>query len=282
MPSRVLQHGFAATTESAGLEPGTWADVSLHGQFLLDLEFLLRCAPTSGTASCLYCKSPPYLKEIAQQFPWIHFYAFEHTYPAPEYDPAQPLITTASQLTVQVDFNRTMSSDKFTKDMARTMGERCARDRESLLLICHGQDSMRQIALQVLMRPSYALLDVCCPIPAEYLEGDLILPIFLPNNKAFLCIVAKQHAKGRAYDSALLQTEIGQTRLHKKNISRFILTLCTNRLLPARPARHPVLRRGVQGRDSRRVRQIHAQVPQLPAGAGQGLPAQRRRHPVGV
>jgi hypothetical protein len=102
MPLRVLQHGQAGTMESVGLEPGTWKDVAQHGQFLLDLEFLLRCAPTSGTASCIYCKSPPYLEQIARQFPWIHFYVFGHVYPTPEYDPAQPDLACSGPLTVQV------------------------------------------------------------------------------------------------------------------------------------------------------------------------------------
>jgi hypothetical protein len=207
MPLRVLQHGCAGDMDSVGLVPGAWSDVAQHGQFLLDLEFLLRCAPASGTSSCIYCKSPPYLKTIADHFPWIHFYAYEQ--PADEYDPAQPDITRPSQFTVQVEHNRTMSCLEFTKDMARTMGERSARDRESLLLICHGLDSMRQVALQVLMRPVYALLDVCGPIPAEYLEGDLILPIFIPKDKVFLGLVARQNAKGRAYDPSLLVREVG-------------------------------------------------------------------------
>ena len=58
MPLRVLQHGFAGTMPSVGLEPGKWADVAQHGQFLMDLEFLLRYSPRSGTGSCVYCKSP--------------------------------------------------------------------------------------------------------------------------------------------------------------------------------------------------------------------------------
>jgi len=169
MPLRVLQHGFSGATESVGLEPGRWSDVAAHGQFLLDLEFLLRCAPASGTASCVYCKSPAYLREIAQQFPWIHFYAFEHAHAVPEYDPAQPALACSVPLTVQVvplsacfhpgqgadgrggqvEFNKTTSAQEFTKEMARTMGERSAREREGLLMICHGFDSVRQLALQV-------------------------------------------------------------------------------------------------------------------------------------
>ena len=65
------------------------------------------------------------------------------------------------------------------------MGERSGRDRESLLMVCHGVDPVRQLALHVLMRPSYSFLDICGPIPVDYLDGELILPLFLPNNKVF-------------------------------------------------------------------------------------------------
>jgi hypothetical protein len=78
MPARILEHGRAGTTDCVGLEGGTWNDVSVQGQFLIDLEFLTRYShPSSGT--CVYCKSPPYLAEIAAQFPWLHFYAYQHT-----------------------------------------------------------------------------------------------------------------------------------------------------------------------------------------------------------
>ena len=94
--------------------------------------------------------------------------------------------------------------------MARTMGERSARDRESLLMICHCQDPIRQMALQVLMRPQYALLDVCGAIPVDYLDGDLILPIYIPNNKIFVGLVVRQGAGGRVYDPAVFLGEIGE------------------------------------------------------------------------
>jgi hypothetical protein len=121
-----------------------------------------------------------------------------------------------------------MSAQEFTKEMARTMGERCAREREGLLMICHGLDTVRQLvlqvpsplfpavharvtgpALQVLMRPSYALLDVCGVIPVDYLEGDLILPLYLPNNKIYVGLVARQDARSREYDPAVFVGEIG-------------------------------------------------------------------------
>ena len=222
MPLRVLQHGLAATTPSVGLEPGNWGDVKQHGQFLIDLEFLLRYGPRSGTASCVVCKSPPYLLELAHQFPWIHFYVFEHkAKPSQEeYDPAAPNIVCSAPLTVQVEFNRTTSGMEFTKEMARSMGDRSVRDRESLLMICHGQDSVRQLALHVLMRPSHSLLDVNGLIPADYLDGELVLPLFLPNNKIFACLVAKQHAKCKTYDAALYLGEIGDNSCHTGLFSR--------------------------------------------------------------
>lgn len=102
MSFRTLQHGFFGSTPSVGLETGTWDDVATHGQFLIDLEFLLRHCPRTGTASCVYCKSPAYLQEIAQQFPWVHFFVFEHRPEPPEYDPAQPNLVCSAPPTVQV------------------------------------------------------------------------------------------------------------------------------------------------------------------------------------
>jgi len=208
MPMRVLQHGFAATTEDTGLEPGRWHDVCTHGQFLIDVEFLTRCSPRSGTASCIYCKSPQYLSEIAPLFPWIHFYTYEHRFQQPEYDPCQPELTHASQPSVQIDYNRTMSTTEFTKDMARSMGQR--PDRDSLLMICHGQDAVRQLALHVLTQPAYTLMDICGVIPVDYLDGELILPINLPNNKIFACLVAQQSARCKTYDPCTYKAEIGE------------------------------------------------------------------------
>ncbi len=99
---------------------------------------------------------------------------------------------------------------EFTKEMARTMGERGARERESLLMICHGQDAVKQLVYHVLMRPSYSFLDVCGTIPMDYLEGELILPVYIPNNKIFLGLIASQHAKCKSYDPETFIGEIGE------------------------------------------------------------------------
>jgi hypothetical protein len=101
MVSRVLNHGQAATTDSVGLEPGTWNDVSVHGQFLIDLEFLTRYTHPSG-GICVYCKCPPYLAEIATQFPWLHFYAYQQTQDHAEYDPSQPAMEAPVSVQVRL------------------------------------------------------------------------------------------------------------------------------------------------------------------------------------
>lgn len=296
---RVLQHGFAATTPSVGLEPGKWGDVKLHGQFLIDLEFLLRYGPRSGTASCVMCKSPPYLLELAHQFPWIHFYVFEHTAKPDEYDPANPEMVCSTPSTVQVhagtpasverpikpvfcpqvEFNRTTSGMQFTKEMARTMGERSGRERESLLMICHDQDPIRQLVLHALMRPSHSLLDLNGTIPVDYLDGEIILPLFLPNNKIFACLVASQHAKCKTYDPELYLGEMGASmRLRAPSLH----TDPRPRLLSGHHAGLGGLRRVQQGHDRGGVRAQHPCLPRMLSRHPQDGAPGHDRPPMGV
>jgi hypothetical protein len=68
---------------------------------------------------------------------------------------------------------------------------------------------MRQLALQILMRPSYALLDICGPVPPEYIDGDLVLPVYIPNNKIFTCLITSTNAKAKIYDPDTYIGEIG-------------------------------------------------------------------------
>lgn len=212
MTLRLLRHGVTGCVETCDLRAGVWSDVAVQGQFLIDLEFLLNCAPSAGTASCVYCKSPSYLRELAQQFPWIHFFAYEHEFPVPDYDPAEPALTDCTPPTVQIEYNRTMCATEFTKDMARTMGDRGQRERESLLLICHGVDAMRQLAIQVLMRAQWSLLDIPGSIPAEYVDGDIVFPMFIEQDRLFSCIAVKSDAKGRTYDPDMYGREMGEAR----------------------------------------------------------------------
>lgn len=208
MTLRYLRHGFAGATDTCDLVPGTWTDVTPQGQFLLDMEFLLKCTPSSGTASCVYCKSPSYLHSISQHFPWIHFYAYEHAFPSPEYDPAAPGITCSAPISVHIDFNRTTSASPITKDMARTLGDRAAKERESLLLICHDMDPIRQLAMQVLMRPQHALLDVAGVIPTDYLDGDIVLPMFMPQGRLFACLQVRMNARSQTYKTETYMREM--------------------------------------------------------------------------
>ncbi len=215
MPTRVLQHGFAPTTENYGLEPGQWADLPIHGQFLIDLEFLMRyTSPLSG-ASCIYCQSPPYLKEIAGHFPWVHFYAYNHREHPPDethdYDPYRPEI---SAMTVQVLGNMTVAAYEFTNSIARRLGENSGYTTR--VMICHALGSTRQLSLHTLLRPCFSLLDVDGLIPADYPEGEIILPMFIENNKIFTSLVVAQHAKCREYNQAVFQEEIGEERLSLK------------------------------------------------------------------
>jgi hypothetical protein len=85
--------------DSVGLIPGAWSDISPHGQFLIDIEFLTRYTHTSG-GMCVYCKYPSYLPEIAALFPWLHFYVYGHTPDPEEYDPTQPEMS--APMSVQV------------------------------------------------------------------------------------------------------------------------------------------------------------------------------------
>ena len=211
MPVRVLQHGFAPSTENYGMEPGAWSDIPVHAQFLIDLEFLMRYTQPSG-ASCLYCQSPPYLKEIASHFPWVHFYAYGHAPdPSPEeeeYDPAQPQLVTRSPPDVQVNGNTTTAAYPFTKEIAVRLGENSATVNR--VMVCHGLDSMRQLCLHSMLRPRFSLLDVQGPIPEDYIEGELMLPMFIANHKIFVSLVASQQSGARRYNPSLFKDEMGE------------------------------------------------------------------------
>lgn len=209
MPMRVLQHGFAPTVENYGLEPGRWQDIPAYAQFLMDLEFLMRYTPPTG-GSCIYCRSPPYLKEIASQFPWIHFYAYQHTDPPPEdmeYDPERPQIICNAPMTVQVHGNTTTAAMEFTNNVARRLGEN--HGHASRVMICHGSDHTHQLCLHALLRPTFSMLDIQGPIPLDYPEGEIVFPIYIPNNKVFASLVVHQNARCKVYNPALFQDEIG-------------------------------------------------------------------------
>ena len=101
----------------------------------------------------------------------------------------------------------TISQHEYTKDMARVMGENRHSTRT---LICHGVDPLRQLALHALLKPTYSLMDVCGSIPADYLEGEIILPVFIPINRMFACLVVFQGAKWGSYDPEVFKAEFGK------------------------------------------------------------------------
>lgn len=226
MQSRVLAHGRAprSTTTSAThtYERGSWSDLTREAQFLIDLEFLARhsLSPAqlltkrraSVETSCIYAQTPPYLDEISRRFPWIHFYAFNRPLSeVDEYDPAQPEIVKSVDFTLQTDQNKTTSPFPFNKDSATMLSKnkQAAPDRQCLLMICHGESPTRQMILHTLVQADYSLLDIGGAIPAEYLEGELVLPIFLPNRKIFACLIVYATCKAKQYDPKVFQEEIG-------------------------------------------------------------------------
>ena len=214
MPPRTLLHGSAPTIfGGVPMKVGEWSDLTPQAQFLIDLEFLTRYTqPTAeGETACVYARSPSYLFEIACQFPWVHFYAFRHK--ADEYDPARPAVFSSvdSDITQQTEHNRTTSPYEFSKDGAITLSQ--ARGPSStgrrLVMICHGESSMRQVALHALLRADHSLLDVCGPIPEDYLAGELVFPIFIPQDRIFVSLVASQSCKCANYYPDTFSEEMG-------------------------------------------------------------------------
>ena len=206
------------------LADGRWSDLSVQGQFLLDLEFLTQnTQPGRGVAhgqtevACVYTRTPPYLLQIACQFPWVHFYGFQHRVPATsaadegEYDPEQPAARWTPQMTLHTEHNRTLSPYEFSKDSAVTLSKaKEARPEHRLVMICHGETETRQVVLHALVRADASLLDVCGTIPRDYLAGQIVLPIGLPQNRLFACLAATHPCKCADYDPRLYEQEMGE------------------------------------------------------------------------
>jgi hypothetical protein len=104
--------------------------------------------------------------------------------------------------------NVTTAAYELTKEVARKLGENSRS--ASRVMICHGADSARQLCLHAFLRPRYSLLDLVGPLPSDYLDGEIMLPMFIPNHKIFACLVAGEEAKCRSYDGALYQSEMGR------------------------------------------------------------------------
>lgn len=239
MQSRVLAHGRAPrsthntnaktqgesdSSDERDATPGYWCDLSRDAQFLIDLEFLSRhsSSPAQVSASkrpdietsCVYTQHPPYLDEMARRFPWIHFYTFVRPMSEiDDYDPAQPSIVKSMDFTLQTDQNKTTSPFRFDKDSATILSKtkQTKPEQQTLLMICHGESSVRQMILHTLLRPDFSLLDICGTIPEEYLDGELVFPISIPPNKTFMCLIAYETCKAKPYKQRIYQEEVGKT-----------------------------------------------------------------------
>jgi hypothetical protein len=203
MPIRVLQHRHGARAENADLEIGRWGDIPLTGQMLTDIEFLTRFTPPSGT-SCIYAQSPAYLKDIACLFPHIHFFAYQQM-PSDTYDPERPECT---QPLVQVQQNTTVTQMELTTAIAKQLA--ASGTGSSRVLICHGKTNEQQMCLHYTINPTFALMDIEGIIPAEFPDGEIILPLAIPNNKMFANIILKQNARGTIYDPETYASELGK------------------------------------------------------------------------
>jgi hypothetical protein len=100
----------------------------------------------------------------------------------------------------------TMARGEFSKDMARVMGE---NRHSSRVMICHGLEPMRQLALHSLLKPSFSLMDMCGVIPGDFLEAEIMLPVYIPINKIFVSLVVSQGAKWATYYPEVFKAEIG-------------------------------------------------------------------------
>lgn len=202
MAQRILMHGAAPTCSNVPLVPGSIRDLTERGQFLVDLEFLTRYSGEKG--ACFYTTAPSYLHHIAGLFEWLHFYAFSAQQEQGEYDPDNPGL--GAPITMQTKGNLTISTLPFSKGMARSVGERSRE--EPMVMICHGEEPTHQMILQILSRPDYCLMDIGT-MPEDYLEGELILPVFAQQNKLVVFLVAAEHAKAKTYDHKKLEEEMG-------------------------------------------------------------------------
>jgi len=230
MPIRVLLHGHAASSEGAQLDPGSFArDVTVRGQMLMHIEFLTRYAGEG--AYCVCTQNPPYLTGLAELFPCIHFLAFGAL--QLEYDPAQPALS--SPVTAHTLANVTRYSTPYTCDVARGLAS--LQYAGTLVMICHGEDPARQLCLHVHTRPAFSLLELPA-VPQDYIEGELVLPIYVDRGKALLLLVAQGDVKGRRYDPALLAQELGKAPRPSHTASHLTLP-CSPRSPPIQPPIQP-------------------------------------------
>jgi len=205
MPERVLSHTRAPRIQNCCLETGNFLELAVSDQFLIDLEFISRHSRDFQEITCVYPYTPPYLHNLSDLFPNIHFIAFrslEVSYPDIEYDPEMPYMDIC---TIRKD-NITHSPCPFTKKMALELAD---RNKEiCLLFVCHSETQVRQLAFHILMQPNFSLFDMTS-LPPGYIHGELILPIGLQQGKCLIFLHVTRYGKEKAYHNNIFHQEMG-------------------------------------------------------------------------
>jgi len=217
----------------------------------------------------------------------VHFYAYEHTESckcinpeddASEYDPDRPEILCDVPLLVEVNSNMTTSKMKLTNAIARRLSE--ASTHGCKILICHGANHDQQLCLHSILKPSHSLMDISGHIPVDYYEGEIILPIYIPNHKIFSCLAVSQNARCRFYTPSLYQDEMGKTKqnFHTNfNLKKF-LTKCNDRIFSGGNPNERFIRQHEQRCNHVRVCKIHTQTSWLSRGYSEAWTDVHRRY----
>ena len=223
-PRRILFHGQAPTLSNHAMKPGSFRDLSLPAQFLIDLEFLT--LHTDAGATCVYTSRPPYMDTIARYFPWVHFYVFACE-DIDEYDPDRPCMQGEGPTSLQTNGNITSSCFAFTKETALTMGKRDRR--EFMVMICHEHEIMMQLVLHALLGPNFSLLDLP-EVPEDYAQGQIFLPFGLPRDKCLAFLVSSYPARSTSYNAEEFKKELAhlqvvqrETQGHDNSCTDFII-----------------------------------------------------------
>jgi hypothetical protein len=230
-PPRILFHGHAPSTSNYEMKAGTFRDLPLSTQFLVDLEFLT--LHTERGATCVYVKTPPYMHAIASHFPWVHFYTFACEN-IDEYDPDQPSMQGDSTMSLQTQGNVTSSSFAFTKETALIMGKRDRR--EFLVMICHEHHNTMQLVLHALLAPNFSLLDIS-ELPTDYATGQIFLPFGMPRDKCLAFLVSTSPARSSCYSPETFREEIAYVQLVQRETTQYD-TECTDFIIDEYAARY--------------------------------------------
>jgi hypothetical protein len=130
---------------------------------------------------------------------------------------------------------------EFTQEIAMRLS--LHQSNANRVMICHGIGSTRQLCLHAVLRPSFSLMDIEGLIQPDYMEGEIVLPLFIPNNRMYVSLVVSQQAGCREYNQAVFKDEIGSASTSPSPIP-FHTLLCVTDILwrgfgRLLPGRHP-------------------------------------------